>query len=276
MLRLLPLLLWSSLVFAAPAARANVVVVMQSVFGPIEIELFDGVAPLTVANFLGYVDGSAYDQSLIHRSLTGFVIQGGGYRLSGNQLLAVASNPPTVMNEPGLSNVRGTVAMAKVGGQPNSATTQWFINLDDNSGLDITNGGFTVFADVVSGLENADEINALTIVDVGSPLDELPVMNWTPGNPVTAGNLVVLSDVARQTQPQCGDLNADARLDAADVARLRAHLVRPLALPLTPGEAGRCSVIGGATDCNLADATVLRRRLAGRTPIRAQVCPAAS
>jgi peptidyl-prolyl cis-trans isomerase A (cyclophilin A) len=276
MLRLLPLLLLWSVVFAASASRANVVVVMQSAFGPIEIELFDGVAPLKVANFLAYADANAYDQSMIHRSVPEFVIQGGGYRVSGNQIVNVAITPPTVMNEPGLSNVRGTVAMAKLGGQPNSATTQWFINLDDNSFLDTTNGGFTVFADVISGLENADEINALTIVDAGSPLDELPVRNWTPGNPVTISNLVLLPDVARQTAPQCGDLNADARLDAADVARLRAHLARPAGLPLTPAEAARCSVIGGASDCNLADATVLRRRLAGRTPIRAQVCPAAA
>ena len=272
-MRLLLLLL--CLLFAADA-RANVVVVIQSPLGPIELELFDAVAPLTVANFLGYTDSGAYDRSFIHRSVPDFVIQGGGYKLNASdQATLVAVNPPQVPNEPGLSNVRGTVAMAKVAGQPDSATTQWFINLDDNSFLDAENGGFTVFADVISGLEVADAINALTRVNAGSPFTELPVIGWTPGSPLLASNLVVLPDVARQTTPQCGDLDANARIDSADVARLRSHLANPAGSPLTSAEAARCSVIGSASDCNLADATVLRRRLAGRVPLRARICPAA-
>lgn len=261
---------------SAPAARANVVVLVQSVLGPIELELFDAATPLTVANFLGYVDAGAYDRSFIHRSVPDFVIQGGGYRLNASQqVVLVALDPPQVPNEPGLSNVRATVAMAKVAGQPDSATTQWFINLDDNSFLDTSNGGFTVFADVISGLEHADGINALTIVNAGSPFNELPVIGWIPGNPVQASNLVVLNDVVRQTAPQCGDLNADARIDQADVTRLRQHLVNSTANPLTASEAARCSVIGTPGDCNLVDTAVLRRRLAGQVPRRAQVCPAA-
>lgn len=272
-LLLLPCL-WVAL--AAPA-RANLVVVIQSVVGPIELELFDALTPLTVANFLFYVDENAYDQSFIHRSVPDFVIQGGGYKLNASQqIVFVAVNPPQVMNEPGLSNVRGTIAMAKLAGQPDSATTQWFINLDDNRFLDTNNGGFTVFADVISGLENADAINALTIVNAGSPFGELPVIGWIPGSPtVEVSNLVLLPDVARQTAPQCGDLNADARIDLADLTRLRSHLANPAGSPLAPAEAARCSVIGTASDCNLVDATVLRRRLAGRVPIRAQICPAA-
>ena len=146
---LLPLLLVvCALLLQARAASANVVVTIQSVLGPIDLELFDTVAPLTVANFLTYTDpvGAAYDQSFIHRSVPGFVIQGGGYRLVGLQIFDVATNPPSVLNEPGLSNVRGTVAMAKLAGLPNSATTQWFINVGHNVALDTDNGGFTVFA----------------------------------------------------------------------------------------------------------------------------------
>jgi cyclophilin family peptidyl-prolyl cis-trans isomerase len=273
------LLLLLSCLFLVPAPRAhgNVVIVLQSVMGPIELELFDAVTPLTVANFLFYADGNAYDQSFIHRSVPDFVIQGGGYKLNASQqVVVVASNPPQVSNEPGLSNVRGTVAMAKLADQPDSATTQWFINLDDNRFLDTTNGGFTVFADVISGLENADAINALTIVDVtGTPFGELPVIGWLPGYPVTVANLVRLPDVARETAPQCGDLDADSDIDRADVTRLRNHLANPLGNPLTPAEASRCSVIGTALECNAVDATVLRRRLAGRVPLRAQICPAA-
>jgi cyclophilin family peptidyl-prolyl cis-trans isomerase len=270
------LLLLLFCLLSAADARANVVVVMQSALGPIELELFDAVAPLTVAGFLAYVDANAYDQSFIHRSVPGFVIQGGGYKLNAsNQIASVALNPPQIPNEPALSNVRGSVAMAKVAGQPDSATTQWFINLGDNSFLDTSNGGFTVFADVISGLGHADEINALPIVNAGSPFGELPVIGWTPGTPLLVSNLVLLPDVARQTAPQCGDLDANARIDQADVARLRSHLANPTGSPLTPGEAARCSVIGTAGDCNLADVAVLRRRLAGRGPLRAQICPAA-
>jgi len=263
------------LVTASPA-RANTFVVLQTVLGPIEVELFDAVTPSTVTNFLFYADTNAYDQSFIHRSVPEFVIQGGGYKVSANQIVTVAANPPTVANEPGLSNLRGTIAMAKLGGQPDSATTQWFINVGDNTGLDTNNGGFTVFGEVISGLANADAINALTIVNAGIPFNELPVVGWTVGNPVTTANLVMISDVTRQTASQCGDLNADALIDEVDVARLRAHLANPLGSPLSAGELSRCSVIGSATGCDLADSTVLRRRLAGRKPLRQQVCPAAS
>jgi cyclophilin family peptidyl-prolyl cis-trans isomerase len=278
------LLLACLLLALAPRAHGNIVVVVPIVMGPpenqleleLELELFDAVTPLTTANFLFYVDANAYDQSFIHRSVPDFVIQGGGYKVNASQqVVLVATNPPQVTNEPGLSNVRGTVAMAKLAGQPNSATTQWFINLDDNSFLDTTNGGFTVFADVISGLEHADAINALTIVNAGSPFGELPVFGWTAPNPVVVSNLVRFPDVARQTAPQCGDLDADADIDRADVTRLRNHLANPLGSPLAAAETARCSVIGTAGDCNLADATVLRRRLAGRVPIRAQLCPAA-
>jgi len=100
---LLPLLLAVCALIPARAAHASVVVAIESVVGPIELELFDAVAPLTVANFLGYADSAGCDQSFIHRSVPAFVIHGGGYR--------VVADPITL------------VAMAKLGGQPNSART---------------------------------------------------------------------------------------------------------------------------------------------------------
>jgi peptidyl-prolyl cis-trans isomerase A (cyclophilin A) len=272
---LLPLLLALLPLALARNAAANVVVSLETVLGPIELELFDAVAPRTVANFLGYADAASYDQSFIHRSVPGFVIQGGGFKVVGAQVAAVATNPPTVQNEPGLSNVRGTVAMAKLPMLPDSATTQWFINLGNNTGLDTDNGGFTVFADVISGLPVADAINALIRVNIGPPFTELPVVDWSPGEPVEVTNLVVLSTVARQTSPQCGDLDGDAEIDALDAARIRAFLASPAANALSPAEAARCSVVGTPTDCNLVDSTIVRRRLAGRPPLRAQICPAA-
>ena len=272
---LLPLLLAVLSLSPPRAARANVVVAVQTVLGPVQLELFDGVAPLTVANFLGYTDSGAFDQSIIHRSVPSFVIQGGGYKVVGTQVAVLATNPPTVQNEPGLSNVRGTVAMAKLPNMPDSATTQWFVNVADNVSLDTDDGGFTVFGDVISGMSVVDSINALVRVNAGSPFTELPVINWTPGNPILVENLVVLTDVARSTAPQCGDLNGDAQIAASDVTRLRGSLANPLGAALSAGEASRCSVAGTATDCNVLDSTVLRRRLAGRNPKRAQICPAA-
>ncbi len=274
---LLPLLWTLCALFPARAATANVVVTLQTVMGSIDIVLFDAVAPLTVANFLAYTDpvGVSYDQSFIHRSVPGFVIQGGGYRLIGLVISEVATSPPSVLNEPGLSNVRGTVAMAKLAGLPDSATTQWFVNVGHNVALDTDNGGFTVFADVISGMAVVDAINTQPLANLGSPFNELPTFNWTPGNALLPENVIVLPTVARRTTPLCGDLNADSQINAVDVARVRSALANPTGSALTPAEAGRCSVVGTATDCNLLDATIVRRRLAGRTPIRQQICTAA-
>jgi len=272
---LLPLLLALFLLAPPRGAGANVVVSIATVVGPIELELFDAVAPLSVANFLGYADSNAYDQSFFHRSVPGFVIQGGGYKLSAGVIDYVAISPPSVPNEPALSNVRGTVAMAKLGGLPDSATTQWFINLGSNVFLDTDNGGFTVFGEVISGLPVADAINALPRVNIGNPFTDLPVIGWTTGNPVYAANLVVLTDVARKLTPACGDLDGDAQIGTLDAARIRGFLANPAGSALSAGEAARCSVVGTASDCNLLDATIVRRRLAGRAPKRAQICPAA-
>ncbi len=271
---LLPLLLAACCASLPRAAGGNVVVTLQSALGVVEFELFDSVTPLTAANFLSYTDSSAYDASIVHRSVPGFVIQGGGYKVVGPQLFDVAINPPTVQNEPGLSNLRGTIAMAKAPGFPNSATTQWFVNLAANTALDTDNGGFTVFGDVITGMAVVDAIAALQRVNIGSPLTELPVVNWTPPN-VTVANLVIFTDVARRTAPSCGDLNGDSVIGAADVTRIRNSLANPTGAALTAGEASRCSVIGTAADCNVLDSMIVRRRLAGRTPLRAQICPAA-
>jgi cyclophilin family peptidyl-prolyl cis-trans isomerase len=139
--------------FVALSAHATVVR-LQTTQGAIEINLYDNAAPITVANFLAYVRSGAYTDSLIHRSVPGFVIQGGGYVWvnSNNTVTDVVTRPP-IQNEfsASRSNLRGTIAMAKLGGDPNSATSQWFINLANNSSiLDGQNGGFTVFGQVTA------------------------------------------------------------------------------------------------------------------------------
>ena len=175
---------------------ANSVVRFSSNVGDIDIELFDTETPLTVANFLFYVNAGRYNQSFIHRSLPGFVIQGGGFWLNGNEVFSVTTNA-AVPNEPGISNLRGTVAMAKLGSSPDSATSQWFINLEDNSqNLDSQNGGFTVFGRVLgNGMAVADRIAALPTYDatayLGGAFGELPLQSAA----LPVNNLILFSTV---------------------------------------------------------------------------------
>lgn len=178
--------------FIAIAALASDVT-MQTPFGPIEIELFDQATPNTVANFLHYVNDGSYENSFIHRSVPGFVVQGGGYFYAPPGADVIPAGDP-IKNEAGISNTRGTIAMAKQPGDPDSATTQWFFNLDDNSSqLDSSNGGFTVFGQVKgSGMDVIDEIADLTVWDAGGAFGELPLINYPGSGPVTTDNLVMI------------------------------------------------------------------------------------
>ena len=181
-------------------ARATTVM-LQTSLGVVEIQLFDTAAPLTVANFLNYVNSGAFNNSFIHRSMPGFVIQGGGFTWNAG-LNAVHTNAP-VPNEysAGRSNLRGTIAMAKAGGDPNSATSQWFINLANNAAnLDNQNGGFTVFGQVMgNGMAIVDAIAALPTVDADGPTSD--VFNNLPlASPVVSSfqrsNLVMIDSVS--------------------------------------------------------------------------------
>jgi cyclophilin family peptidyl-prolyl cis-trans isomerase len=184
-----------SLLICAQAYAVNVII--ETPLGDIEVALLDDVAPETVANFLKYVNDGDYQNSFIHRSVPGFVIQGGGFTFVDSALDAVPTDPP-VVNEPGRSNTRGTVAMAKQGGDPDSATSQWFINLADNSAnLDNQNGGFTVFGEVVGdGMVVADAVAELTVWDAGGAFTDLPLIDY-PGAPVeVSAEHLVFTEVA--------------------------------------------------------------------------------
>jgi len=184
------------LLVAAPAASATTVR-LTTTLGAIDLLLYDDTAPRTVANFLAYVKSDAYRNSFIHRSVPGFVIQGGGFTWddAGNTVRNVASRG-NLANEASLarSNRRGTIAMAKLGGDPDSATSQWFINLADNgANLDFQNGGYTVFGEVSPGsMAVVDAIAALPRVNAGSPFDSLPVVG-TPGATIGKGNLALVT-----------------------------------------------------------------------------------
>jgi len=189
-----------------PGISSATIVEFQTVMGNFEVNLYDNDTPATVANFLNYVNNGAYTSSVYHRSAPGFVVQGGGFTFGmALPLNAISTNPP-VINEPEFSNVRGTIAMAKLSGDPNSATSQWFFNLADNSAnLDGQNGGFTAFGEVVgNGMDVIDAIAALPIYDFSAPTDNLPLRNYTAndfannvavdGTHLVIVNAVIVSD----------------------------------------------------------------------------------
>jgi peptidyl-prolyl cis-trans isomerase A (cyclophilin A) len=184
---------------AAPALGQNTMLRWQTSMGPIDIQLYDTAAPKTVANFLGYVRSGAYVNSFFHRSVPNFVVQGGGFTwASANSGVQTIAAGAPVVNEFSAtrSNLRGTVAMAKLGSGPDTATCQWFVNLANNAGnLDNQNGGFTVFGRVTtSGMAVFDQIAALRTVDAGGAFTNLPVVNLT-GNTVLLDNVVRASSV---------------------------------------------------------------------------------
>ena len=179
----------------------------------IYIELFDQAGPsrtrttpLTAANFLAYANAGEYNNTFIHRSVPGFVVQGGGFTVTSAQpgiSIGNVTQRDPVVNEPkpadasAANNVRGTIAMAKLGSDPNSATNQWFFNLADNSfgpsgldngrdGLDNQNGGFTVFGRVLgNGMAAVDAIAQVPRFGYAPPFDTIPLRNVPGANPST-------------------------------------------------------------------------------------------
>ena len=158
--------------FTDPEAESAVRV--NTTLGTMDFILFKTATPATVTNFMSYVNAGQYTEVAFHRSVTDFVIQGGGFNGagSGSNFTSVVTLPP-VVNEPGIANLRGTLSMAKNGGNPNSATSQFFVSLKDNrANLDYQNGGFTVFGRVAgNGMAVADAINALPTATYNLLLD---------------------------------------------------------------------------------------------------------
>ncbi len=151
-------LLLSGIAIAAAAAERNPVVLMETSMGKVKIELFPKESPATVKNFLSYVKGGYYNGTTFHRVIPGFMIQGGGFTLemqpkpAGQPIKNEAAN--------GLKNNRGTLAMARTA-NPNSATSQFFINVVNNDALNrpLPDGhGYAVFGRVIEGMDVVDRI----------------------------------------------------------------------------------------------------------------------
>ncbi len=173
--------LFIALTAALPNSASATVVRVETVLGDFDINLYDNATPATVTNFLAYVQNGAYADSIFHRSVPGFILQSGGFRTDLNAQISDIPTNPAVTNEPVYSNIRGTIAMAKLGNDPNSATSQWFINLANNAAnLDGQNGGFTVFGEVTgNGMDIIDAIAALPRFAFAAPLGELPLQNYS-------------------------------------------------------------------------------------------------
>jgi len=201
---------FSAAIMTAQSAMATIVQ-FQTVMGDFQVNLYDKATPKTVENFLAYVKSGAYNNSIIHRSVPGFIVQGGGFKYENKfPPVAIAQNS-AVINEPVYSNKRGTIAMAKIGGFPNSATNQWFFNLADNSGkLDAQNSGFTVFGEVTgNGMAIVDAMAALKIFATNE-LTELPLRNYTSTD---AANNVAVTD--KNVVLILGVVILDANVDTA-------------------------------------------------------------
>ena len=192
-------LIGSLLAFSCFTSQATIVE-MQTSHGVIELNLFDQQAPNTVANFLSYIEDDAYNQTVIHRSVSDFVIQGGGFTFT-DELVPITTKS-AVVNEPVISNVKGTIAMAKLANDENSATSQWFFNMVDNSeALDTQNGGFTVFGQItaqsqatldnIAGLVHCGDI---PLVDITSEQCSSSDVALSSANFVTINSVVVLDD----------------------------------------------------------------------------------
>ena len=173
--------------------------------GDIDVTMLPDSAPATVQNFLNYVNRGDYNNTFVHRSVkynpdAGSyigVIQGGGYRWENGNAVAIREDRP-VQNEFKVSNTRGTLAMAKLGSGPDTATNQWFFNsVNNSSNLNTQNGGFTVFGRVANtaGLTVMDRIAAIRTYNAGSPFDQLPLQDYTDGATVSEANLIVLKSI---------------------------------------------------------------------------------
>lgn len=162
---------------AAPApagAKGKVVVLMETTLGNMKIELYPDKAPKTVENFLRYVKEGFYTDTIFHRVMSGFMVQGGGFTKDMSQ--KTPHEPIAIESKNGLKNLRGAIAMARTS-DPNSATSQFFINHKDNPNLDYPKpdgNGYTVFGKVIEGIEVVDKIAAVETTSRG-PHQNVPM-----------------------------------------------------------------------------------------------------
>ncbi len=225
----------------------------------LDMAIFSNRAPITRQNFLKYVSDGDFLNSFIHRSMPGFVIQGGGFRLSSDGIEPVPTDP-TIANEFGISNTLGTISMAKLGSDPNSATSQWFVSLGGNSDiLDPQNGGFTVFGRMTKATLPVAQLfgnpQVFPTWSFDSPFGELPLFyGYDPQTDDPLNNVILFNSVALAPLPagQAGSIstlnysvisNSDSAIAATSMQSDGHLLITPFA-----GKTGTISITVRATD----------------------------
>jgi len=176
--------------------EGTVNVVIKTSMGDITLELDQEKAPITVNNFLAYVEEGFYDGTIFHRVIPDFMIQGGGFTPD----MAQKETQEGIENEwqNGLKNMNGTIAMARVGGNPNSATSQFFINVKDNTFLDRPQrdgAGYAVFGKVIDGMDVVDKIKAVKTTTKGMHAN-------VPVDPVVIEKVVIVDEAEAEDKPE--------------------------------------------------------------------------
>jgi cyclophilin family peptidyl-prolyl cis-trans isomerase len=185
---------------------AQPVAIFSTVEGTMDVPLFASQTPVTVANFEAYANAGDWDGTFFHRNIPGAIAQGGGYNVSASDQIGTVPALPPIVNESGIPNTLGTIAMARTT-DPNSATNEWFFNLADNSSeLDTPPNNYAVFGQIAdaNSLAVMNAIGSLPVYDAtggdpNSPFGDLPLVNYTPGNdidPLT--NLALVQRVAME------------------------------------------------------------------------------
>jgi cyclophilin family peptidyl-prolyl cis-trans isomerase len=199
-----------ALLLSGAALAADPQVSLKTTAGEIVLELNQEKAPKTVANFLAYVKSGFYKDTIFHRVIDGFMIQGGGYT---KDLKSKPTRPPIPSeSKNGLRNEPYSVAMARMD-NPNSATSQFFINVANNEGLDYPNFdgvGYTVFGKVVKGQEVVDKIRGV-LVD-----DKSPIFQNVPVTPIVVKSATILkTPIAPKKEAAAPEVPAEPAQPAA-------------------------------------------------------------
>lgn len=188
-------------------------------YGDIAVHLFEDEAPVTVANFKSYVESGFYDGLIFHRVEENFVLQAG--LCDPNLTYREPADPIVNENPNGLSNTRGTLSMARTN-EPDSATSQFFVNNVDNTSLDYTNEnspGYCVFGEIIDGM-GIDVVEAIRTVDVETGYSDDPnityPLNNKPVNPVIIRQAGYMSEIGYCSEYKSGDFNKDCRVDIND------------------------------------------------------------
>ena len=221
-----------------------------------------------MANFENYVTSGRYNNSIFHRLATNFVLQGGGFAFDNTgttPAISTIATDPSVQNEPDIvnrSNIKGTIAMAKLGGDPNSATDQFFINLADNSSnLNSQNGGFTVFGKLHSAADQTvvDALTAYTVQNQSNAaalpsnqkgvFDSIPLKNYTGTTfptDTTLANYAAITGATIITQPEALTYSIVSNSNTAAVTT--AIVNNRLTVTKVTGQTGAATITVRATD----------------------------